>query len=296
MHHLSQHMLKTPDHPLETQSAGSTRVGNSIMPPTGATIIVNADDWGRDGNTTDRCLECVLGGAVSSVSAMVFMEDSERGAELAREHGVDAGLHLNLTTTFTAPQCSSRLAREQEKLARFLQSNRLAPVVYHPGLAASFEYVVKSQLEEYERLHGVPAGRVDGHHHMHLCANVFFQKLLPAGTITRRNFSFAAGEKDFMNRLYRRWQDRGLARRHRMTDFFFALPPLEPRSRLEKIFDLATRCNVEVECHPATPEEYRFLLDGEFRRCASNVGVARGYVLRSGLDLGVGVAEEGVKR
>jgi predicted glycoside hydrolase/deacetylase ChbG (UPF0249 family) len=264
------------------------------MPQPGATIIVNADDWGRDANTTDRCLECVLGRVVSSVSAMVFMKDSERGAALAREHGVDAGLHLNLTTAFSAPECPARLRREQGKLARFLRSSRLAPAIYYPGLAASFEYVVKVQLEEFERLHGGRVGRVDGHHHMHLCANVFFQKLLPAGTIVRRNFSFGAGEKSFINRLYRRWQDRGLARRHRTTDLFFALTPLEPRRRLEKILDLAKRFSVEVECHPATPEEYGFLLGGEFRSCAGTVGVARGYVLRS--CAGVGVAEEGAKR
>ncbi len=41
-------------------------------------LIVNADDWGRDRETTDHTLECVVGGAVSSVSAMVFMEDSTR--------------------------------------------------------------------------------------------------------------------------------------------------------------------------------------------------------------------------
>jgi predicted glycoside hydrolase/deacetylase ChbG (UPF0249 family) len=223
---------------------------------------------------------------------MVFMEDSERGAELVRQHKVDAGLHLNLTTAFTAAECSPHLMREQAKVARFLTSSRWATVVYHPGLVAAFEYVVKAQLEEFERLYGASAGRVDGHHHMHLCANVYFQKLLPAGTITRRNFTFAAKEKGWVNRLYRRWQDRGMARRHRMTDFFFALPPMEPRSRLEKICALAERYDVEVECHPATPEEYRFLMDGEFRRCAGGVEVARGYVLRS--DAGAG--HEGEKR
>lgn len=67
-----------------------------------------------------------------------------------------------------------------------------------------------------------------------------------------------------------------------MTDFFFSLPPLEPRTRLEKIFDLANHFNVEVETHPATPEEYRFLVNGELSRRAGKVGVARGYHLRFG--------------
>jgi hypothetical protein len=262
------------------ESAKNGRLGDGIEQKPGALIIVNADDWGRDAATTDRSLECVLRGAVSSVSAMMFMEDSERAAALAREHGVDAGLHLNLTTLFSAPQCPPRLAKQQARLARFLTVNRFTRLLYHPGLSAAFEYVVKAQLEEYERRYGVPAGRVDGHHHMHLCANVFFQKLLPAGTIVRRNFSFAAGEKSLVNRWYRGWQDRGLARRHRMTDFFFSLPPLEPRSRLEKFLDLAGRFDVELETHPAVPDEYAFLMGEELFPSAGKVGVATGYLLR----------------
>jgi hypothetical protein len=154
-------------------------------------------------------------------------------------------------------------------------------VLYHPGLAASFEYVVRAQQEEYERLYGAPAHRADGHHHMHLCANVVFQKLLPGGTIVRRNFSFEPGEQGYFNRLYRRWQDRLLSRRYRLADFFFGLLPLDPRRRLEEIFELGARFNVEVETHPINDEEYRFLVDGEFMRCAGKVAVARGYLLRS---------------
>ena len=244
-------------------------------------LIVNADDWGRDVDTTDRSLDCVLREAVSSVSAMVFMEDSERAAVLAQVHAVDAGFHLNLTTPFSAPQCSSRLIEHQQKLSRFLRSHRLAPFMYHPGLAASFEYVVRAQLEEFERLYGALPNRVDGHHHMHLCANVLRQKLLPAGTIVRRNFSFGSREKGYLNRLYRRWQDRRLAQRHRLADFFFSLPPLDPR-RMERIFGLASRFSVEVETHPVNPEEYRFLIDGELIRCAGKVAVAQGYLLRPG--------------
>jgi hypothetical protein len=210
---------------------------------------------------------------------MVFMDDSERAAHLARKHGVDAGLHLNFTLPFSAPQCRARLKEHQERLSRVLSSPRFAPVLYHPFLAASFEYVVKAQLEEYERLYGTAANRVDGHHHMHLCTNVLMQELLPDGIIVRRNLSFARGEKGFFNRFYRHRQDLRLARRHRLADFFFDLQPLEPRQRLEEIFDLAERFDIEVETHPVRDQEYRFLADGELMRCAGQGAVARGYVL-----------------
>lgn len=81
----------------------------NAAPPTQGALIVNADDWGRDLETTDRTLDCILRGAVSSVSAMVFMQDSERAAILALQRGVDAGLHLNFTSRFSAPQCPPRL-------------------------------------------------------------------------------------------------------------------------------------------------------------------------------------------
>jgi hypothetical protein len=38
-------------------------------------LIINADDWGRDAHTTDNILDCALRGTISSVSAMLFMED-----------------------------------------------------------------------------------------------------------------------------------------------------------------------------------------------------------------------------
>lgn len=245
-----------------------------------AAVIVNADDWGRDAATTDRILECILHGVVSSTSAMVFMEDSQRAAELARQQGVDAGLHLNLTIPFTSPACPARLVERQQKLARFLRSHRLAPILYRPDLADSFAYVVQAQLEEYQRLYGAAPHRVDGHHHMHLCNNVLFQRLLPCGTIARRNFTFAGHEKGFLNRFYRDWQDRKLAQRHRIADFFFDLCPMDPE-RLGKIFALAGRFNVELETHPSTQEEYEFLMNGGLARCAHGAEVARGYNLRS---------------
>ncbi|MGH9470550.1 MAG: ChbG/HpnK family deacetylase [Terriglobia bacterium] len=255
---------------IEEQVLGGPGSGAS----TGA-LIVNADDWGRDRETTERTLECIRRGAVSSVSAMVFMQDSERAAGVAREHGIDAGLHLNLTERFsTSP---SRLAEYQRRIARRLHRHRLAQVIFDPLLMNSFEYAVAAQIEEFSRLYGAPPRRIDGHHHMHLCANVLLGKLLPRGVVVRRNFSIGPGEKNLGNRLYRRAVDLMLSRRHALTDFFFALEPLEPRERLRRIFSLARRFTVEVETHPANPDEYQFLSSGEVFRWAADCRVARGY-------------------
>jgi YdjC-like protein len=204
------------------------------------------------------------------VSAMVFMEDSERAAAMAREGAIDAGLHLNFTTPFSGSWVPRRLAERQAQLGRYLGRQRFAQVAFHPGLAGSFEYVVKAQVEEFARLYGAAPDRLDGHHHMHLCANVILPKLLPAGTLVRRNFSFDAGEKPAINRLYRRVVDGLLQRRHDLMDFFFTLGPLEP-VRLARIFERARRAAVEVETHPVEPLEYRFLMGDALFRGARDV-------------------------
>ena len=240
-------------------------------------LILNADDWGRDAETTDRIFECVTVGTVSSASAMVFMEDSARAAELAREKTVDCGLHLNFTMPFSALDCPSRLKEHQGKVLRYLRRHRLAQVLYHPGLASSFKYLVEAQIEEFTRIFGNLPRRFDGHHHMHLCANVLFSGLLPAGTIVRRNFSFSPKEKRRINRLYRSAIDRILARQHSLADYFYSLPPLEPPGRIDEIFSIARQFVVEVETHPVNPEEYKFLTSGEILRRAGDLPIARAY-------------------
>jgi hypothetical protein len=210
---------------------------------------------------------------------MMFMEDSERAAAIARERGVDAGLHLNFTIPFSGPGTPVAVVEHQQRLSRYLRRHRLAQAVFHPGLANSFEYVVRSQLQEFERLYGAQPDRVDGHHHMHLCANVVLQHLLPSGTVVRRNFSFEPGEKSFLNRVYRQAVDRILRRRHHLTDFFFSLSPLVPPSRLQKILSLSKAFTVEVETHPIKPDEFCFLAGGAISRAAEDFPIAPGFAL-----------------
>lgn len=220
-------------------------------------LIVNADDWGRDAHTTTCILDCVKRKAVSAVSAMVFMDDSERAAMLALEHAIDAGLHLNLTAAFTG-SCSPTLAEHQRRVAAYLRRPRMAYAVFNPTLTGSFEYVVAAQLEEFQRLFGAAPQRVDGHHHAHLCANVLLTRLVPSGTLMRRSFSFEPGQP-VLNRTYRRIVDGFLERRYRTVDGLFSLAPVNSPSRLERIRSLAQSAVIEVETHPTQADEYAFL-------------------------------------
>lgn len=263
----------------ETAAACAQAISEAAgrTPPT---LIVNADDWGRDEDTTSRILDCVLQRAVSSVSAMVFMADSERAADFAGQHDMDAGLHLNLDLSFSAARVPQQLQEHQQRTAAFLKTHRYAPAIFSPALASSFEYVVRAQIDEYERLYGAPVSRLDGHHHAHLCANVLFQKLLPGRSVVRRNFTFRSGQKSVVNRAFRSVQDRALARRHSMTGFLFALV-LDKRDDLYDVMELARIANVELETHPGRLAERDFLIAGGLQEYAQDLRIARGYLLRS---------------
>lgn len=256
-------------------------------------IILNADDWGLNQPTTSRILDCVRAGALSSVSAMVFMDVSESAAATAREHAIDAGLHLNLTTASTGSQVSSALREHHARVIGYLRARKYHRVLFNPLLMNSFDYVVKAQVAEFTRLYGSLPRHLDGHHHMHLCANVLLAGLLPPGASVRRSKSWLPGEKGTAERMYRRLQTRFLNRRHRTTDYFFDLAPLD-LDRLKKIAALAQNSDVEVSAHPEDEQEYRFLLNGGLARCLDNVTLAHGYHLRDRrTKLGAQIAEAG---
>ncbi len=269
-------LTQTALEPLMGQIApGGSSAPQKVAPKMGA-LIINADDWGRNRETTDRVLECATRRVISSASGMVFMEDSERAASLAREAGIDIGLHLNLSEAFSARTVSAELQEHHERVARFLRSHRFFQTVFHPQLARSFEYVVKAQLEEFNKVYGESPKRIDGHHHMHLSENVVAGRLLPSGTLVRRNFSFGPGEKSWINRRYRRFVDRRLQQRHRLVDFLFSIQPIEIE-RLKRIFACAQQALVELETHPVNPDEFEMLTSSKMTVLLGDVSIAPSF-------------------
>jgi predicted glycoside hydrolase/deacetylase ChbG (UPF0249 family) len=229
-------------------------------------LIINADDWGRSRRETDAAVSCYRASRINSATAMVFMADSERSAELARDLGIELGLHLNLTEPFSGEGASARLRERHERLARFLRLHRLAGQIYNPARSADFEYVFKAQLEEFMRLYGKPPSHFDGHQHQHLCMNMLVDEVIPRGSRVRRSFFFWPGEKSLMNRTYRSLVDRWLMRRYKLADYFFALSQSMGGNRIEGIVDLARSSTVEIMTHPASPTEYAYLMGDQYVR------------------------------
>jgi hypothetical protein len=191
---------------------------------------------------------------------MVFMEDSERAAELAKDEGVEIGLHINFSQRFTGRAKDRSLLRHHDRVVRFLTINKYALLLYHPGLRRDFLYVYDAQMEEFQRLYGRAPFHFDGHQHMHLCTNMLLSNLIPRGAIVRRNFSFRLGEKDIVSTLYRGIVDMWLANRYRLTDYFFALSAHIGFGRLNRIGTLARGANVELMTHLIKPNEFASLM------------------------------------
>jgi predicted glycoside hydrolase/deacetylase ChbG (UPF0249 family) len=241
-------------------------------------IIVNADDWGRSAIETDAALNCYKQERITSVSAMVFMEDSARAAEIAKESGIDVGLHINLTQRFSAEVRVKSLEANHNRVAGFLASHKYAFLVYNPALRKQFRYVYQAQVDEFVRLYGKAPSHFDGHHHQHLCSNMLVDGVIPAGAKVRRSFHFWPGEKSLVNRTYRQLVDGWLGRRYKLTDFFFALSQCLRGERMARVAELARTTTVELMTHPTDVTELGYLMGEQYRSALD--GVERGTYSR----------------
>jgi hypothetical protein len=88
--------------------------------------------------------------------------------------------------------------------------------------------------------------------------------IIPARERVRRSFSFWPGEKGIFNRGYRRLVDLALARRYRMTDFFFGLQQCLEADRMTRVFELARSATVELMTHPQKAVEYDYLMSDRY--------------------------------
>ena len=234
-------------------------------------IILNADDLGRSRSETDAALSCHACGRITAATAMVFMVDSERAAEAARRTGLDVGLHLNLDEPFTAPGVHTALRQQHESIARLLRSNKYSVLVYHPFLRQKFRSLYVAQVNEFMRLYGKPPSHVDGHHHLHLCANMLIDGVIPTGNQVRRSFTFYRGEKGWLNRAYRTMLDKALQRRYRLTDAFFSLRQCLEGTKLERIVEVSRTAKVELMTHPQDAVDHDFLMGKRFDEVFSGV-------------------------
>ena len=227
-------------------------------------LIVNADDWGLDEPTTDAIRACGNAGAVTSVSAMVFMRGSEHAARVAGGEALAPGLHINLTEPFTADAIDAAVRARQARLAEYFAGARWRRFGFSASLFGAIELAISDQLAEFHRLYAAEPSHIDGHEHIHQALGVLAARTLPATGRMRPSFTYAAGEKPFINRSLRALLNRLIRVRFAAPRYFFSIRDLHPDlggHALEERLALAAGSAVEVMTHPGWADECAILLD-----------------------------------
>jgi predicted glycoside hydrolase/deacetylase ChbG (UPF0249 family) len=238
-------------------------------------LIITADDFGKNVDATDRIFRCFKHGTVTSASAMVFMEDSERAASIAQGSDLEIGLHLNLTESFTAPNVPMEIQNAHARVGRYLRGFRYAEAIFHPLLTQDFEKLVAVQWEEFVRLYRRAPSFVNGHHHSHLCANVLMRRLVPRRSRVRAPFTYKVGEKGRLSVWYRQSLARRLKRSFITPDALYSIEPIANGERISRIARESLHRDVEVEVHPEIKEQESFLLGEGFRTLLGNAKLGR---------------------
>lgn len=223
-------------------------------------LIVNADDFGGNRLATDRILECFAAGRITSTSAMVYMSDSRRAAQLAGPSKLPIGLHLNLTQEFEDSETPPLVRERQARAAEYFAGARRRRVTYNPRMATLVKTCVADQLACFRELFGIEPTHIDGHNHAHLSPTALFS--LPRGIPVR------IGESDIRGGiapgpLLRGARHAMVARRHPTTDYFFAidrLGQLRGEPEIERLFAFAQRSSVEIMTHPDRDSDYQVLM------------------------------------
>jgi len=228
-------------------------------------LIVNADDFGASRNTTDAVLGTVDGGAVTSVSAMVWMPDSTSAAALARERGMSVGLHLNLSLPFTAKDVPTDVAQVQARLTTtFTKEGWRGGRTQGRTARADVTRAVNDQLGEFRRLFGEPA-HINGHHHVHIIDVVL--DTLPPDIPIRQALATpgTVGERDRRHA--------SIAKRFRTTTAALDLRSIHPDlggSGFD-VLELAREGSLEVVTHPQLRDERDALLGQAWREAVKEL-------------------------
>ena len=227
-------------------------------------LIITADDLGKDVLSTNNCMDCHRKKRITTASILVFMDDTERAAELAVQEGLETGLHLNLVLPYSSPDVSDDLRCIQHSAVRFYRLGPWTQAVYNPLITKAVASVFKSQLDEYRRIFKKEPIYFNGHKHLHLSLNMILGRVLPFGSIVRKSFTFQAGEKNLLNRRFRSIVDAWLKSRYVISDSFYSLSLVRDPARLAKIVNLALNSHVELMVHPWSPADYDSLLGKDF--------------------------------
>jgi len=237
-------------------------------------LIVNADDLGFDAPTTDSILRCFEGGRVGSASAMVFMSDSGRAAEIAREASLPVRLHLNLTEPFTDPSVPADVRERQARMARHLSGSQVAYRVCNPRLQRLIEQCIRDQLSAFADLYGTMPRDVDGHQHVHTCVNVLLARSLRGVKGMRATFNLPPDDGSLRKRSVQGLVNHLVQRRFDSTQRFTYLRKGNSCRSVADLAGIVSRASgesVEIMTHPGVGEERDLLMSEDWARAIAGL-------------------------
>ncbi|HEX3692043.1 MAG TPA: ChbG/HpnK family deacetylase [Solirubrobacteraceae bacterium] len=259
-------------------------------------LIVNADDFGGNRLANERIVECFAIGAITSATAMVYMDHSEQAAEMARERDLAVGLHLNLTQPFEADAVPEEVRRRQLRVSAHL-ARRRHRYMFDPALFGEVRRCIEDQLRRFVEIFERQPTHLDGHNHGHLSPTALMA--LPRGVAVRTAESeVGAGP---IGKLVRTARHRLITRRQQTTDYFFAISRLQPE-RLrspagdEPLLELARTATVEIMAHPDRDGDYRLLSSAAWLRTLEDLPTGSYARLGEGREKSAAAQKQGAHR
>jgi len=241
-------------------------------------LIINADDLGMNKLSTNRIIACYDKRLITSTTAMVFMLDTLRAAELASSRNIGVGLHLNFTTPFTCPPRNSNLEDLHRKLIKMFVSYRYCRYLYNPALHDNIYYCFQAQYDEFLQVFGKQPSHIDGHHHIHLATNILFGSVLPPGIKIRKNRD-PDQHPNPVGSFLRNRVTQYIKRKFVTTDLFYPIFPLSDARVAQKILK-ARFMNVELMVHPGEEYEFSYMNTDHYVRLVNIVSTGSYYDLR----------------
>lgn len=125
-------------------------------------LIINADDLGVNPQRTHGIFQCWEFGVVTSASMFANMADSQDAAKRAKEKGVSAGLHLNITDEYPLSK-KDDVSTLVDANGCFFDALRLRQLLKEGAVKSEhLQREIRAQVEWMFDVHGQPT-HVNGH-------------------------------------------------------------------------------------------------------------------------------------
>lgn len=238
-------------------------------------IIINADDFGRDDDSTLATIECFVAGALTSATIMPKMPATDLAINFARGNPQHSyGVHLTFVRdTFESPVADPRLIPALVcEDGSFRPSNQLRLMALLGALPVDqISIEIAAQIEKVIES-GISISHVDSHGHLHK-----FKPFVQALTETLPKYGLL-GVRNVQNQYTHRalnsptywlgpyWRRRIMNNFVTTTHFFMGTNAHDPQW-VQKILDRELEGVLEVGVHPGSPLHPEIWRDDERQAC-----------------------------